>query len=68
MSGTRIRRLRIEKSLTIEGLSKKVKISSRRLSDIELDKSDPKVSTIIDIAAALETTVGYLLCETESTA
>ena len=66
--GARIRQLRNIKNLTLEELAKKADISSRRLQDIEHNKSDPKTSTLVSIAAALETTVGYLLCEEENTA
>jgi len=63
--GMRIKELRKEKKITLENLANKSNISLRRLWDIELDKSDPKTSTLISIAAALETKVTYLLGEAE---
>lgn len=64
--GARIRELRIKKGFKLKELADKTNMSLRRLSDIELDKAEPKISTLINIATSLETTVGYLLCEREN--
>ena len=63
-----IKALRIERGLKQNELAEKAKISWRQLSNIENDKTDPKISTLVSIATALETTVGYLLCEDQNTA
>jgi transcriptional regulator with XRE-family HTH domain len=61
----RIKDLRLEEKMTIEELATLSAISSRQLSDIENDKCDPKTSTLINIATALNTTISYLLYESE---
>ena len=60
---TRIRETRIEKGLKQNELAAKSKITSRQLSDIELGKVDFRISTLINIAAALEKPVEYLICK-----
>jgi len=59
----RIRELRIDRGLNQNELSAKAKISARQLSLIECGKSNAKADTLLSIATALETTVGYLLKE-----
>ena len=63
---SRIRERRNELNMTLEELSEKSNTTVRRLSDIELDKCGARVSTMVDIAAALETTVSYLLGEIDT--
>ena len=63
---SRIRKRRNELNMTLEELSKKSNITARRLSDIELDKCGTRASTLFAIAAALETTASYLLCEIDT--
>jgi len=62
----RIKELRIERGVNQNELAKKVKITSRQLSDIELGKSDTKTANLKSIAAALETTVSYLIYESDA--
>ena len=61
----RIKERRTEIGLTLDKLSKKSGISSRRLSDIELDKCNTTHYTLESIATALDTTIAYLLFETD---
>lgn len=51
--GERIKALRTERGLTLADLGEKVKLSSSYLSQIERDKTTPSLSTLLDIAKAL---------------
>lgn len=61
----RIRELRIERGLNQNELAPKAKISSRHLCDIELNKCDTTTAVLDRIAIALNTTISYLLYESE---
>ena len=52
--GDNIRRIRIAKGLTQKQLSEKLEVSQSAVNQFELYDSDPKVSTLIKIANALE--------------
>ena len=49
-----IKRIRLEKGITLETLSKLSGISKGHLSKIERQERDPKLSTAIQIAKALK--------------
>jgi DNA-binding XRE family transcriptional regulator len=59
--GNRVREVRIEKGLNQNELAIKAEISSRQLSDIELNKSNPTWKTMVKIAKALEVALNDLL-------
>ena len=61
--GTKIRELRNEKGLTLYELADKSDISDRQLSNIELGIANAKITTLVSIANALGTYVGYFLGE-----
>ncbi|WIF94456.1 helix-turn-helix domain-containing protein [Caminicella sporogenes] len=65
MVGKRIRKLRKERGLSLKELSKKTDISISFLSDIENGRSNPSLERLKDIARGLNTTVSYLLGETD---
>jgi transcriptional regulator with XRE-family HTH domain len=52
--GEHIKRLRTEKGMTLAELGEKVKLSTSYLSQIERDKTTPSLSTLLDIAKALD--------------
>lgn len=49
-----VKKIREEKNMTLEELSKKSGISKGNLSKIENQEIDPKISTLIQISKALE--------------
>jgi transcriptional regulator with XRE-family HTH domain len=51
--GERIKALRTERGMTLADLGEKVKLSTSHLSQIERDKTTPSLSTLLDIAKAL---------------
>ncbi|WP_427340509.1 helix-turn-helix domain-containing protein [Caloranaerobacter sp. DY30410] len=65
MVGKRIKKLRKERGLSLKELSKKTDISISFLSDIENGRSNPSLERLKDIARGLNTTVSYLLGETD---
>ena len=60
----RIKELRKEKGLTLRELSQKVGVTDSALSQFENGKKHPKGKTLINLALALDTTVEYLLEQT----
>ena len=59
--GRRIRGLRLARNMSIEDLGKKTSVSSVTISNIEKGIYSPKLSTILEIAKALETTIVHLI-------
>jgi len=59
--GRRINTLRLSRNMSIEDLSKKTSVSSVTISNIEKGIYSPKLSTILEIAKALNTTLTYLV-------
>ena len=53
--GSKIRKLRLEKGITQIELAKKAGISNTYLSDIENERTNPSLKTLLKIAKALET-------------
>lgn len=66
MVGKRIKELRKERGLSLKDLSKRIDISISFLSDIENERSNPSLDRIKDIAKGLDTTVSYLLGESDN--
>ena len=58
--GRIIREVRFEKKLTIEFVAELCDMSVRGYEKIELGNSDPKWSTVVKIAGALEMDLGIL--------
>lgn len=61
--GKRIKKLRLEKELSLRALGKLAHISHSFIADIESGRSNPSLSTLEDLANALGTTTGFLLGE-----
>ncbi|SHJ92886.1 helix-turn-helix domain-containing protein [Paramaledivibacter caminithermalis] len=66
MVGKRIKELRKERGLSLKDLSKRIDISISFLSDIENERSNPSLDRLKDIAKGLDTTVSYLLGESDN--
>lgn len=59
--GQRIRALRLVRNMSIEDLGKKTSVSSVTISNIEKGIYSPKLSTVLEIAKALGTTIIHLV-------
>ena len=59
--GNRVRNLRLLNCMSIETLAELSEMSVRGIGNIELNKADPKISSVKKIAKALNTTCGNLL-------
>jgi len=59
--GRRIREMRLARNMSIEGLGKKTSVSSVTISNIEKGIYSPKLTTILEIAKALGTTIVHLV-------
>jgi len=59
--GQRVRALRLARNMSIEDLGKKTSVSSVTISNIEKGIYSPKLSTVLEIAKALGTTIVYLV-------
>jgi len=64
--GINIKKLREESEITLRELSKRLRVSASFLSQIETGKASPSLSTLKDIADALQTTVGGLMGENQT--
>lgn len=63
--GVNLKRLREERGITLRDLAKRLHVSASFLSQIETGKAAPSLSTLKNIADALQTTVGILVGEGE---
>jgi len=61
--GRKIRDLRLRRGLTVQQLAEASKLSKGFISQVENDRTSPSLSTLRDLAAALETSVAYLVVE-----
>ena len=59
--GENLRKFRIEKGLTIEGLAEEIGKSSRLIYDYENGFKFPRLETLIEIANVLETSIDSIL-------
>ncbi len=64
--GSKIRRLRARRMLTMEAVAQKAGCSRAFLSRVERNESMPSVATLVDIARALEVPVGLLFDESRA--
>ena len=55
-----VKKVRLEKNMTLEMLSKQSGISKGHLSKIEREEREPKISTLIQIALALKVDIKEL--------
>ena len=63
---TRIKEMRIERGITQKELAEKSNRSERQIIRIENEKSNPNGATLKSIAKALNTTVSYLIYESDA--
>lgn len=68
MLGNKIKKLRLQKKLSLRELSEKIDISISFLSDIENNRSRPSLERLIDLSKGLETSVAYLVGEENTVA
>ena len=59
--GRKIRALRLARNMSIENLANKTSVSSVTISNIEKGAYSPKLSTVLEIARALGTTITLLV-------
>ncbi|GAB4471251.1 MAG: cupin domain-containing protein [Anaerolineales bacterium] len=64
--GERIKSLRNERNMTLAELSQKTNLSPSYLSQLERDKTTPSISSLVEIANALEVNVRYFFEEERS--
>lgn len=63
--GRKIHAIRLTRNMSIEDLSRKTSVSAVTISNIEKGVYSPKLSTILEIAKALGTTIMYLVEDVE---
>jgi len=63
--GVNIKRLREEKNITLRELAEKLHVSASFISQVETGKATPSLSSLKNIADALQTTIGSLAGENE---
>ncbi len=61
--GSRIRRLRLKKGLTLKEVSFLTGLSTPLLSQVENNIASPPIATLLKISKALEVTIGYFFQE-----
>lgn len=61
--GRKIRDLRLRRGLTVQQLAEASDLSKGFISQVENDRTSPSLATLRDLAAALETSVAYLVVE-----
>ena len=59
--GEKIRRLRLERGLTLAELSALTRVTSVTIHNFERGVNEPKISALVDIALALEAPLDYFL-------
>ena len=63
--GRKIRDLRLRRGMTVQQLAEASRLSKGFISQVENDRTSPSLATLRDLAAALETSVAYLVVEEE---
>ena len=63
--GKKIRDLRLRRGLTVQRLAQASNLSKGFISQVENDHTSPSLTTLRDLAAALQTSVAYLVVEEE---
>ena len=61
--GRKIRDLRLRRGLTVQKLADASDLSKGFISQVENDRTSPSLATLCDLAAALQTSVAYLVVE-----
>jgi transcriptional regulator with XRE-family HTH domain len=61
--GQRIRQMRLDKGLSLEDLSQRTGLAKGLISQIEKEQVSPPISTLLKIAASLETDISLLFQE-----
>lgn len=61
--GRKIRDLRLRRGLTVQQLAEASKLSKGFISQVENDRTTPSLSTLRDLARALDTSAAYLVVE-----
>jgi len=61
--GRKIRDLRLRRGLTVQQLAEASKLSKGFISQVENEHTSPSLATLRDLAAALQTSVAYLVVE-----
>lgn len=64
--GERIKSLRNERNMTLAELSQKTNLSTSYLSQLERDKTTPSISSLVEIANALDVNVRYFFEEEQN--
>jgi transcriptional regulator with XRE-family HTH domain len=65
--GRKIRDLRLRRGMTVQQLADASRLSKGFVSQVENDRTSPSLATLQDVAAALRTSVSYLVAEDEPT-
>jgi transcriptional regulator with XRE-family HTH domain len=65
--GRKIRDLRLRRGLTVQKLADACSLSKGFISQVENDRTSPSLATLRDLAAALQTSVAYLVVEDDPT-
>jgi len=65
--GRKIRDLRLRRGLTVQKLAEASGLSKGFISQVENDRTSPSLATLRDLAAALRTSVAYLVVEDDPT-
>jgi transcriptional regulator with XRE-family HTH domain len=65
--GRKIRDLRLRRGMTVQQLADASHLSKGFISQVENDRTSPSLATLHDLAAALRTSVSYLVAEDEPT-
>jgi transcriptional regulator with XRE-family HTH domain len=65
--GRKVRDLRLRRGLTVQKLADAIGLSKGFISQVENDRTSPSLSTLRDLAAALRTSMAYLVVEDDPT-
>ncbi len=65
--GRKIRDLRLRRGLTVQQLAQASHLSKGFISQVENERTSPSLATLQDLAAALQTSVAYLVVEEDQT-
>ena len=65
--GRKIRDLRLRRGLTVQKLAEASGLSKGFISQVENDRTSPSLATLRDLAAALRTSVAYLVVDDDPT-
>jgi transcriptional regulator with XRE-family HTH domain len=64
--GSKIRDLRLRRGLTVQQLAEASHLSKGFISQVENGRTSPSLATLHDLAAALQTSAGYLVVEEDA--